>query len=540
MTKFDRKLATQGARRTATGPIKSTGTATTSEGATGFSRDAKSDLFLLAVSNFVSEDTFYENDNSRDARFESLVHQVTAEDPAWMQAFIPWLRTEGLMRSASVVAAAEYVKAGGPNGRAVVASAIARADEPAEMLSYWIARHGRAIPAAVKRGVADAAQKFYSERNVLKYDGNSKSMRFADVVQLAHVRPRDDRQSALFKAVLDTRYGNAPELSALPMLRLNRELRELDKAEARKRLLSEADTLRNAGMTWEALSGYGAMDAEAWEAVIPQMGYMALLRNLRNFDQAGVSDEVAERVAAKLKDAEEVAKSRQLPFRFWSAYNNAPSLRWSYALEKALDLSCRNVPTFTGRTLIVVDTSGSMTGMGMSQRSSVTPADAAALFGAVLARKNADSARLIGFANSAFEHTVRRGDSALTIMKSFRDRNGEVGHGTNFQAGLAKWSGEDRIVIISDMQTSTYVTRTPSTATYGGGYYSRPQYGFSPAVTIPQSVPIYGFNLGGYAPAALASGNLERNEHEFGGMTDRTFAMIKLIEEAKSARWPWE
>ena len=31
------------------------------------------------------------------------------------------------------------------------------------------------------------------------------------------------------------------------------------------------------------------MDAEAWEAVIPSMGVMALVRNLRNFDQAGIA-----------------------------------------------------------------------------------------------------------------------------------------------------------------------------------------------------------------------------------------------------------
>ena len=63
------------------------------------------------------------------------------------------------------------------------------------------------------------------------------------------------------------------------------------------------------------------------------MGYMALLRNLRNFDQAGVSDEVAATVAAQLADPDEVARSRQLPMRFLSAYRAAPSLRWAYALE---------------------------------------------------------------------------------------------------------------------------------------------------------------------------------------------------------------
>jgi hypothetical protein len=51
--------------------------------------------------------------------------------------FVPYLRETMHLRSASLVMAAEYVRAGGPWGRADVASALRRADEPAEMLAYW-------------------------------------------------------------------------------------------------------------------------------------------------------------------------------------------------------------------------------------------------------------------------------------------------------------------------------------------------------------------------------------------------------------------
>ncbi len=74
------------------------------------------------------------------------------------------------------------------------------------------------------------------------------------------------------------------------------------------------------------------------------MGYMALLRNLRNFDEAGVSDAVAGRVAERLADPAQVAKSRQLPMRFLSAYRAAPSLRWAWALEQAIAHALANVP----------------------------------------------------------------------------------------------------------------------------------------------------------------------------------------------------
>ncbi len=109
----------------------------THEGAPAHKRDAKSELFLLAVTNLVSEPTFYESGEQRDVRFVNLIHEVTKSDPEWIQRFVPWLRNTAQMRSAAVQMAAEYVAAGGANGRGVIASAMARADEPAEMLAYW-------------------------------------------------------------------------------------------------------------------------------------------------------------------------------------------------------------------------------------------------------------------------------------------------------------------------------------------------------------------------------------------------------------------
>ncbi|NEB07043.1 TROVE domain-containing protein, partial [Streptomyces sp. SID13726] len=135
-----------------------------------------------------------------------------------------------------------------------------------------------------------------------------------------------------------------------------RELMELPVEERRAVVTAPdgAERLAAAGMTWEALAGWlqGPMDAAAWEAVIPSMGAMALLRNLRNFDQAGVSDAVAARVAAKVADPEVVARSRQFPFRYLAAYQHAPSLRWAYPLERALGHSLANVPALPGRTLV--------------------------------------------------------------------------------------------------------------------------------------------------------------------------------------------
>jgi hypothetical protein len=431
------------------------------------------------------------------------------------------------MRSASVVAAVEYVRAGGPFGRRVVDSALRRADEPAEVLAYYTSRYGRALPQPVKRGVADAAQRLYTQRSALKYDGQSRAWRMADVLELTHVKPRDDVQSALFRWLLDRRHDRAdvtvPE--SLPVLRAYAELQALPDDERRA---VGADRLAAAGMTWEALSGWlnGPMDRAAWESVIPAMGYMALLRNLRNFDEAGVSDAVAQTVAAKLADPDEVARSRQFPYRFVAAFEAAPSLRWAYALEQALAAATANVPAFAGRTLVLVDTSASMRQRAFSRRSTMTPVKAAAVFAVVMAKRG-NAVDLYGFADGVFPHRVRTSGSVLTEVKRLVARVGEVGHGTRIAEALrATYRRHDRVVVVSDMQT------------FAG---SRPAVGVRytavAADAVPRSVPVYGFNLGGYPATVLDAGI--GNRHEFGGLNDATFEMLSLLESRTAAGWPF-
>ncbi|MFD0856649.1 TROVE domain-containing protein, partial [Actinomadura adrarensis] len=107
MAKFNRA----GTRTGVSSPIKTEArpSGRTYEGAPGYARDAKSELFLLAVANMVGENTFYEKAGDRDQRFTDLVVSAGWQDPDWTAAFLKWLRAEGNMRSAPVVAAAELV-----------------------------------------------------------------------------------------------------------------------------------------------------------------------------------------------------------------------------------------------------------------------------------------------------------------------------------------------------------------------------------------------------------------------------------------------
>jgi hypothetical protein len=498
-------------------------TGTTYEGAPGWARDPKSELFLAAVTSLAGEATFYEAAARRDERLRDLVAGVAVADGDWTLRLVGWLRTEALLRSVSILAAAEAVRArlaagvAGGN-RAIVRAALGRADEPGELLAYWVSRYGRRLPQPVKRGVADAAVDLYGERSLVKYDSDARAFRFADVLELTHPAPRDARQDALFRYALDRRHdraGGAPD--ALPVLAARERLLALPVAERRAVLLrpDASRVLGDAGMTWESVAGWlqDAMDAEVWEAVIPAMGYMALLRNLRNFDEAGVSDRVAEQVAARLADPAEVARAKQLPLRYLAAFRNVPSLRWALALERAVQASLANVPALPGRTLVLVDRSGSMF-CPMSARSAMTRADAAAVFGTALALRAA-AADLVEFGTTSQVVWVRRGTSVLTVAEGMASLGG-----TNTADAVRRhFAGHDRVVILTDEQA-------------WGGYA-----GEDPTAVVPAHVPVYTFNLAGYRYGHGPSGT--GNRHTFGGLTDQGFAAIPLIESGRDADWPF-
>ncbi|MFC8229185.1 TROVE domain-containing protein [Streptomyces sp. NPDC057287] len=522
------RFNTRPTRPHVTSPVRSTGrTAPNHQGAVGHLRDSRSELFLLAVANFVSQETFHEDTEERDTRFATLVRTLAVEDPEWTAGLLSWLRREGRMRTASVVGAAEYVRArleagavDGPSNRQVVDSVLLRPDEPGELLGYWTSRYGRAVPKPIKRGIADAVRRLYSGRALLKYDTASKGYRFGDVLNLVHAAPDPGKpwQGDLFQYALDRRHH--PEDAVPPgsnrTLTAHRALMAVPVTERRAVVTGPdgADRLAAAGMTWEALAGWlqGPMDAAAWEAVIPSMGAMALVRNLRNFDEAGVSDEVAAGVAARISDPDAVAASRQFPFRYLAAYQHAPSLRWAYPLEQALGHSLANVPALPGRTLILVDRSGSMWSP-LSDRSLLNRADAAAVFGAALALRAAD-ADLVEFGTGSAAVPYRRSESVLRIL----DRFGSLGGTQTVQAVRKHFRAHDRVLIVTDEQASFT-------------HYGDATEG------IPPTVPVYTWNLAGYRVGHAPSGS--ENRHTFGGLSDAAFRMVPLVEAGRSADWPW-
>lgn len=500
----------------------------THEGGGAFVRDAESELFLLAATNMVGEDTFYERAANRDARFVDLVHAVTASNPAFIAGADPdcgkvglveYLRRTMLMRSAAVVMAAEYVAAGGAHGRSAVARALQRADEPAEMLGYWLTTYGRAIPMPVKRGVADAARRLYTERAAVRYDGLSRQVRMADVIELTHPSPRDARQSALFRWLLDRRHHDDARADArlLPVLAASAALDAVP-ADARRAVLRDRGTaaLAEAGYSWERLSGWlpGGMDAEAWEAVIPSMGVMALVRNLRNFDEAGISDAAVEVVIASITDADAVAKARLFPYQVWAAYRHAPSDTWKRALGRTLDLTVGAIPALDG-TLVVIDTSGSMEAP-VSGRSQMQRVEVAAVM-AMATAKRASSVDVVIYGQSNERMPELRGESVLGAVDRVVRAVGSVGHATFGHTAVRRWfdpKRHKRVVIFTDDQQHD-----------------------SGRVDLGHIPLIYTFDLAGYRPSATPAGT--RGRYTLGGFTDATFTAMAVLEGGSNEAWPF-
>jgi hypothetical protein len=76
-----------------------------------------------------------------------------------------------------------------PGARQIVDSVLQRADEPGEALAYWTATYGRAVPKPVKRGIADAVARLYTQRSLLKYDTASHASGVAVAARCPRCRP---------------------------------------------------------------------------------------------------------------------------------------------------------------------------------------------------------------------------------------------------------------------------------------------------------------------------------------------------------------
>lgn len=535
-----------------TSQVTTTGRTATALGATGFSRSPLSDLYLLSVSNLVTVDMFHEGADPRNERYVDLLRSTALLEQDHITRMLPWLRSSGYMRTASVLGAAEVAKSLCDQHRYdgvedMVDGALQRADEPGEFIAYWFSIAGKAWPKRylpVKRGLKRAVARLYTEYSYGKWDSVKRAYRFADVIDIVHPVPKDQAQSDLFRYILNRRHGRQGAITSnMTMLR---NLKKWRTAVADSSALSSSaalaasgllhpDAIKAAGLTWEdVLSGLGGkVDKKLlWEAATHIMAPGALLKNLRNFDENGISSEAADRVSRILSDGERVRKARVFPYEFLLAYRAAPSLRWGHVLEQGLAGSLELVPRLHGKTLILVDRSPSMfPGHSFStpNKGSITLADQAALFGASLATK-AENATLVEFGGESRRVNVPRGASVLRVVDSFTPNGINY---TDIPRAVKEnfTSGYNRVVIITDEQSRPGHFRVPSR-----NWSSRYEE-IKVDDLIPKNVPVYVWNMAGYSASILETGGT--NRHCFGGLSDASFGLIQLLENGKNAPWPW-
>ena len=409
----------------------------THEGGVAFSQTLKQRLASQVLSSF-REDTFYETAEEHEVSFVQDIEDCANVDPLFLYKLAYYARNEMNMRSSSIFIMTHAAMQ--PSARqfapAWMPYIISRADELAEVVgiinSFFQTKNLKPkFPRQIRYGLSGAIKRF-DAYSLQKYRGLGRPVNLHDVFNVVHPKPDNAEQAQLW-------------------------------ADFRNNKLPAADT-------WErALGGVSAdkgEQKEAWEKIIPKMKYMALLRNLKKFVEAGISMELAQHVVEKLTNAREVKYSKQLPFRFLTAYKvlrneyryhtfgtDADKLAklFLHAVTGAMYTSLKNLPKLGGTTAILSDHSGSMTN-SISENSIVTLQDVAMLLSAVCTECS-DSSMTAIFAEDA--RLVRR--SPYQSIMEFVDEldNIYVGHATRPQLVfplLKELPPVDRIFLLSDMQ----------------------------------------------------------------------------------------
>ncbi|MCA9106429.1 MAG: TROVE domain-containing protein [Planctomycetales bacterium] len=293
---------------------------------------------------------------------------------------------------------------------------------------FQMIRSGKFGRTSLSSSLQRAFQRWLNDASVNKLlsasIGNDPSLR--DVLRLARPTPKDNERRALFGWLTDkepAKWAPATEADLPSLVRRLIEYRQATTADAQAHIVSELP------VRWDLLAD-AALGPLVWRAIARQMGPQALRMNLNTLMRHGVlsqgaaDHEMVEYVANRLRDAEEIQRSRQFPYQFLAAYLNAANElphQIRSALHQAAEIACGNVPRLPGPVVIGLDTSGSMscpaTGhRGQGSTSKMRCVDAAALFAAAILRRNPDSV-VIPFDTRAYDVRIDPSDSILSLAE---------------------------------------------------------------------------------------------------------------------------
>ena len=455
---------------------------TNKSGHVAYSMKDKEKLVTQVLTSFFNEKKFY-GDNTSD--MVELIKRTVAHSPEFIANLAVFARKQFNMRSVShvLIAYLAHEPAGKPYTRKAVKAVCLRGDDATEIMACYLDLFGKPVPNALKKGIADVLQGF-DEYTLAKYKGAGKAVKMRDLLCLCRPTPLNDEQSAMWKRCLE-------------------------------------DTLE-VPYTWETELSAKGNTAEVWEELIDsgKVGYMALLRNLRNIYQAKPSN--IGKALQTIRNPEAVKRSKQLPFRYLSAYKELEGCgdsRVFDALEDAVEASIGNMPKLAGTTVIAVDTSGSMTDT-ISAKSKVRCYEIAMMLG-LMANKICENSIFYTFNNHAYKHPVSSRTGILyATLKSIC--SGGTSMYAPFEAMLAEKVKADRIIILSDNEcniTPSYRNRNRAVQAIADEYRNG----------TGCDIGVHAIDLQGYGTQQFhgAKTNI------IAGWSEKVFDFIKLAEQGE-------
>lgn len=419
------------------------------EGGPAYEPDSAEMRLVKNVINNLLEDSFYESDEESFTQLRNAFDQCAAQNPEFVLKLAKYARQEEGLRDVPqvlLVLAAndsntrEYVRDYAP-------AVMDRADEPLTVLAIQEQLFGTSIPNSLQKGIEDAMHE-YSEYEYAKWDRPSREFQYHDLLNLVHPRPKDAQREEIFEKIAKGNLDAHPDVSPL------------------KQEDTWEDEMSDAGQSEEKDS------AEVWREQLREgedgysMPIYARVKNVRNMLEDGLTGEeiFGDECGPAVTD-EWVRNSKMFPFRFYQAYkavrnaeegfgSTIDSADAAYAyewLEHAIEVSAENVPDVFEDSLTVVDTSGSMSGMGISQKSELSPIEIGSLFGAIMAERHSDVG---AFANSFEMLNLDARDTVMTNMEAIG--NAGPGGGTRGHK-VPKHLREqqrayDKVIIFTDLQ----------------------------------------------------------------------------------------
>lgn len=462
-------------------------------GGKAYSQTSELELVSILLTSFV-QDQYYKSADDSMKRVTELLGKV---DPKFAAKAAIYARNEFGMRSITHVLAVEIAKhiSGQEWGKKFFSEVIRRPDDMTEIVACYFGKNkGKALPNSLKKGFAKAFDKFDGYQ-LAKYKGDGKDVSLVDVVNLVHPKATKKNEKALDELVKGT-------------------LKSTETWEAK---------LTSAGQKAKSEDELSNLKKDAWVGLIREkkLGYLALLRNLRNIMET--APEVLDEALAALTNEAFIKSSLVFPFQYLIAYkqfssmNTKESRKIADALSDAIDISCQNVKSlnFQGNTLVVVDNSGSMDSP-VAKSEHMRKSELGALFGIVLAK--AINADLMEFGTNARYINFSLKEHSMEFAAKFTGLN-QVGHGTDFTSIFSTANkAYDRILIFSDMQG----WRNGGAPTNAANNYKR-KYDCEPH--------IYSFDLAGYGSMMFP----ENKVYAMAGFSEKIFTIMSLLEQDRKA-----